>query len=256
MPKPVVITRPEAQAGPLAQRLAAAACPPHLFPLLDIVPLQDTTALRATLGRLSDYAMVAFVSPNAVDAAFAFLDHWPSTVTAAVVGEGSRQALARHGVNDTNAHIVSPLDLQRTDSETLLQVLDLDALRGKKVLIVRAETGRELLAEQLRAAGIKVEQIAAYRRLPPLLDANKTAQLRGLIAQDNDWLITSSEGLRLLQVMVGQIEETEGWHSMQQKTLIVPHPRIAETARDLGFKHIILCGSGDDAVYAAIQSRP
>jgi uroporphyrinogen-III synthase len=255
MPRAVVITRPLAQAAPLAARLAGMACEAQVFALLDIEPLADSTALKETLSRLQDYAMVAFVSANAVDAAFAHLAAWPQGVAAAVVGEGSRQALARHGLTNANATIISPRDLQRTDSETLLQELDLHALRGKKVLIVRAETGRELLADQLRAAGVAVEQIAAYRRLPPVLDDDKRQLLARLIRQNNDWIITSSEGLRFLQGMVEQVAGAQGWAAMLQKNVLVPHFRIAETARSLGFLQIIQTGSGDDALCAAIQSR-
>ncbi len=254
--RPVVITRPEAQAAPLVTRLVDSGCQAHLFPLLDIQPLADTTALTAALDRLADYAMVAFVSPNAIEAAFAHIRQWPRAVIAAVVGEGSRLALARMGVTNDNATIVSPRDAHRTDSETLLKELDLAYLRGKKVLIVRAETGRELLADQLRAAGVEVEQIAAYRRLAPVLDQTRQAQLSALIREANDWVITSSEGLRLLQDMVSQTDALEGWLKMTKKTLIVPHERIEQTARSLGFRHIIRCDSGDEAIYAAIQSRP
>lgn len=253
--RPVVITRPAAQAAPLVARLNESSCKAHLFALLDIQPLADTTLLKATLHRLADYAMVAFVSPNAVDAAFAHIEKWPREVIAAVVGEGSRLALARHGLTDENATIISPRDAQRTDSETLLMELDLDVLRGKKILIVRAETGRELLADQLRAAGVDVEQIAAYRRLAPVLDEAKTAVLIKLIAEPNDWVITSSEGLRLLQDMLEQSVIEDGWVKMCEKSLIVPHKRIEQTARSLGFRHIIQCDSGDEAMYAAIQSR-
>jgi len=255
MRKPVVITRPAAQAGPLAARLARVGCPVHVFPLLEIQPLADTVALVATLARLQDYALVAFVSPNAIDAAFAHIAAWPQALPAAVVGEGSRQALARHGLTEANATIISPLDPGRTDSETLLQELDLPALRGKKVLIVRAETGRELLADQLRAAGVAVEQVAAYRRSAPVLDAGKLLVLENLITEPNDWIITSSEGLRLLRDQVIALAGEAGWARMCDKTLIVPHYRIEETARSLGFQQIILTGSGDDAVYAAIQSQ-
>lgn len=256
MPKPVVITRPAAQAGALAARLSTSACPVHVFPLLEIQALADTTALKMTLARLHDYALVTFVSPNAIDAAFAHVTVWPAGLPAAVVGDGSRQALARHGLTDSNATIISPTDPERTDSETLLHELDLQALQGKKVLIVRAETGRELLADQLRAAGIAVEQIAAYRRTAPALDADKRRALAQLMAEPNDWVITSSEGLRLLRDMVFELAGAAGWSTMQDKTLIVPHFRIEETARSLGFQHIILTGSGDDALCAAIQSRP
>ena len=118
----VVITRPLAQAVPLAERLSAQAIDARVFPLLDIQPLPDTAPLELVLARLSDYAMVAFVSPNAIDAAFAHLTRWPKGVIAAVVGEGSRQALARHGVTEATAQVVSPADSRRTDSETLLEL--------------------------------------------------------------------------------------------------------------------------------------
>lgn len=255
MPNPVVLTRPAAQAGPLAARLAASGCAAQVFPLLDILPLHDSRALQAVLARLTDYAMVAFVSPNAVDAAFAHIAVWPRAVTAAVVGAGSRLALAQHGVTDATATIVSPRDAHRTDSETLLQELDMAALRGKKVLIVRAETGRELLADQLRAGGIMVEQVAAYRRLSPALTAERLSALQALLQQENDWVITSSEALRFLQDMVQQAAGAAGWDAMLQKTLIIPHERISQTARSLGFQHIIQTSSGDDALCAAIQSR-
>ena len=144
----IVITRPQSQAESLALRLIALGRAVCVFPLLDIQPLSDPSQLKVCLNSLSDYAMVAFVSPNAVDAAFVFLSKWPQGVAAAVVGEGSRQALAKHGVTDQTATVLSPIDTQRTDSETLLEVLDLPALAGKKVLIIRAETGRELLADR------------------------------------------------------------------------------------------------------------
>ncbi len=252
----VVITRPRAQAVPLAARLSGLGIRADVFPLLDIQPLDDSSALESTLGRLQDYALVAFVSPNAVDAAFPFIGRWPDGVIAAVVGEGSRQALARHGLTDANAQIAFPTDPNRTDSETLLDVLDLDALRGRKALIVRAETGRELLADRLRAAGVAVDQVAAYRRGAPPLDAARRAALAGFIAAGPDWVITSSEALRNLQQDVLQLAGEAGWNAIRTCRLIVPHQRIAETAQAMGFARVMLTGSGDEALLAALQSRP
>lgn len=256
MGKGVVITRPRAQAEALAARLARLGMSAHVFPLLEIQPIQDSTALRATLARLADYAMVAFVSPNAIDAAFAHIDHWPREVIAAVVGEGSRQALARHGVTEASARIVSPVDPDRTDSETLLEVLDLPALQGRRVLIIRAETGRELLADRLRSAGVEVEQVAAYQRGMPAFDAACHAQLNELIASDAWWIITSSEALRNLMDMLRLGPGEPGMMKMLNSQLIVPHPRIAETAQALGFTRVMQTASGDEALVAAIQSAP
>lgn len=256
MSRGVVITRPRAQAEPLAARLLAVGVPARVYPLLDIQPLPDSTPLQAKLARLADYALVAFVSPNAIDAAFAFIDAWPRGVIAAVVGEGSRLALAAHGLTDANARIASPTHAEKTDSETLLEVLDLDELRGRKALIVRAETGRELLADRLRDAGIEVEQVAAYWRGAPPLDAARRAALQELLHSDDDWVVTSSEALRNLRDEAMALAGPSGWSAMLAKGLIVPHQRIAETAHLLGFTRVTQCASGDEALVAAIQSRP
>ncbi len=259
----VVITRPLAQAEPLAARLAALGLAAHVFPLLDIQPLPagspQAAELASALSRLSDYALVAFVSPNAIDAAFAHIHSWPPGVIAAVVGDSSRQALARHGVSEANASVASPIDPHRTDSETLLDVLDLPALAGKKALIVRAETGRELLADRLREAGVRVEQVAAYRRAAPAQDPALLERLLALLNAPHAWVITSSEALRHLHAQAMQAGGAPAWNTLRHRTLIVPHPRIAETAEAMGFDTVLRTGSGDDALIAAIQaiqSRP
>jgi uroporphyrinogen-III synthase len=252
----VVITRPLAQAEPLAKRLAAAGRRADVFPLLEISPIADPTHLRVVLQDLNRFAMVAFVSPNAVDAAFRYLPAWPPGVAIAVVGEGSRHALARHGVTVANATIFSPVDPVRTDSQTLLQVLDLEALRGKEVLIVRGETGRELLADALRDAGVQVTPVAAYRRAAPILDEARRMHLLQLLDSPNVWIVTSSEALRNLVEMVNSLSDGAALAKMQlqRQRLVVPHIRIGETAEMLGLHNVTLTGSGDEQLLAALQS--
>jgi len=250
----VVITRPRAQCDSLAQAVAAAGRTPVLLPLLEIAPLVDQSQLAATLADLERYALVAFVSPNAIDAAFAHVDAWPRQVALAVLGEGSRAALARHGITTGNATILGPLDPTRSDSENLLASLDLAALAGKQVLIVRGESGRELMADGFRAAGAFVTVVPAYRRSVPLLTPALADTLRTLLATPNDWIITSSEALRGLFDLLGQLGESFVTE-MQQQHVIVPHARIAANAQALGLAHVTLTGSGDDRLLAAIQSK-
>ncbi|HWT71545.1 MAG TPA: uroporphyrinogen-III synthase, partial [Oxalicibacterium sp.] len=243
-----------AQAAELQRRVVALGRRAILFPLLEIQPLADQEALRQALHTLDTYALIAFVSPNAIDAAFAARPDWPRQVPLAVVGEGSRQALQRHGVRPESTRIFCPVDPDHSDSEGLLQALDLAALRGKPVLIVRGETGRELLADALRNAGAQVSTLAAYRRVPPAFDEQRRRELAGLLRSQNDWLVTSSEALRILLDMVVRLNEAEGVAKMQQQRIIVPHMRIAETARTLGFVNIVQSRSGDDGLIAALQS--
>jgi uroporphyrinogen-III synthase len=159
-------------------------------------------------------------------------------------------------------HIVSPADSAHSDSEHLLQTLDLAALRGRQVLIIRGESGRELMADGLRAAGAQVEVVAAYRRSVPVLTPALAATLQRLLAQQNDWIITSSEALRGLLGLLHQVDlrqtgalQQNSVVTMQQQHLIVPHARIAETANNLGFSKLTLTGSGDERLLAALQSR-
>lgn len=253
MPNPVVITRPLAQAEQLAEKVAAMGREAIIFPLLEIHPLDDTSLLQAVLDDIDSYAMVSFVSPNAIDASFALRKIWPQHVALSVMGEGSRTTLAQHGIDATTHTIISPRDPEQTDSQTLLQALDLQALRDKKVLIIRGESGRELLSDALRAVGVLVTQVAAYRRAAPQLDTTTRDQLRKLINTPNDWLVTSSEALRILMQMVRQITDESGVVKTQHKKIIVPHMRIAETARMLGFTNVVLTGSGDENLLAALS---
>ena len=256
----VVITRPRQQAGALADAVTALGRTPVTLPLLDIAPLDDPAPLRAALSDPGRYALVAFVSPNAIDAAFAHLGApWPSDVAIAVVGASSRAALARHGVQAPPTRIVSPLDPACSDSEHLIEALDaalgLHSLRGRRVLVVRGDGGRELLPEALRAAGAEVETVAAYRRAVPRLTPGLAAQLSALLGGTNDWIITSSEALRGLVDLATRLGSKTSVADLQRQHLIVPHPRIAETARTLGFAHLTLTGSGDERLLAALQSR-
>jgi uroporphyrinogen-III synthase len=255
MPDKVVITRPRAQAGELARAVAALGRTPVVLPLLEISAVEDESELERVLGRLADYALVAFVSPNAIDAVFARVRQWPAGVALAVLGEGSRAALTRHGIDGANATIVSPPDAARSDSEQLLRALDLPALAGRRVLIVRGDGGRELMADGLRAAGALVETVAAYRRKVARLTPELARSLGSLLAQQNDWIITSSEALRGLMDLVRGLGLDDAVAKMQQQHLIVPHARIAETARALGMARVTLTGSGDERLLAALQSR-
>jgi uroporphyrinogen-III synthase len=262
----VVITRPRRQAETLAAAVAAIGRTPVILPLLEISPAVDQAALAQVLGRLREYALVAFVSPNAVDAAFAHIGAWPDGVDIAVVGEGSRAALAQHGVDGTRVAIHSPRDPARSDSEQLLQALDLARLAGRRALVVRGDGGRELLPDALRAAGCTVDTVAAYRRAVPRLDPGLAASLRDLLARRNDWIVTSSEALRGLMGLAhelaaepapasgSQLETRSIVADLQHQHLIVPHARIADTAWALGFTAVTLTGSGDERLLAALQS--
>ncbi|HYS65480.1 MAG TPA: fused uroporphyrinogen-III synthase HemD/membrane protein HemX [Paraburkholderia sp.] len=259
----VVITRPAGQSSELAARLAAAGIVTLDFPLIDIAPVADDTPLRAALASLERYALVVFVSPNAIDHAFAYSGAiWPHALPIGVVGPGSVQALVRHGVAAPAHNVISPPsgtddDSARFDSEGLFAALDtaLGAanLEGKRVLIVRGDGGREWLAERLREAGAEVETVAAYRRLVPEPSIGAWARVHELLAgAPHAWLLTSSEGVRNLHELAQEHLTADELAQLKHATLVTPHPRIAQTARALGFDSITVSGAGDERIARAL----
>ena len=254
------MTRPVAQAAPLAQRLTELGYAVELFALQDIAALPEHSELHVTLqsvlANLGRYALAAFVSPNAIHAVFKNGLTWPPAVAIAVMGEGSRHALAEYGVDDSNATIISPSDPFRSDTETLLQNLDCDAFRGKQAVIFRSESGRELLADALLARGVGVDKVIAYQRLVPTLTAQTVHRLSELLGCSGIWIVSSSEALRTLEQMVRQALGAEAVVKMHQVNLWVSHQRIAQNAENSGFKQVQLIGSGDENLLLALQSRP
>ena len=244
--KTIVVTRPRAQAAPLAEAIAAAGGTPLIFPLLEISPALDTQPLADVAARLADYQLAIFISPNAVDYALPAIlqaGPWPAGLLPAAVGQGTVRALAAHGIKGC----VAPSE--RFDSEALLALPEMLAVNGKKAVIFRGDGGRELLADTLRERGAEVDYATCYRRsgpadgVLPLLAAWRAGRLDALT-------VSSSEGLHYLLDLL----DAEGRQFLQKTPLFVPHARIAETARALGLNNTILTEAADAGILAGLRA--
>lgn len=228
------------------------------FPLLDIAPTPNLDDLRAALADPSRYALVVFVSPNAVQQAFSAMPEgfrWPQDVPVAVVGSASAQALAAHGVEPPTYRVILPdshADEARQDSEALYARLDLAPLSGREMLIVRGNGGREWLADQLREAGVAVRTVEAYRRSVPVPDAATSAALREVLAGRHAWTLTSSEAVRNLDSLARASLTAAEVDTLHAAPCFAPHARIVEQAQSLGFHDVTLTGAGDDRLLAGL----
>jgi uroporphyrinogen-III synthase len=77
----------------------------------------------------------------------------------AAIGPGTAAALAAHGLE---AELVAPVSTAEGLAEALLPRLE----AAEVVLLPAAEEGRRALEDALRAAGIAVQRVAAYRSSP------------------------------------------------------------------------------------------
>ena len=117
---------------------------------------------------------------------------------------------------------------------------------------MRGQAGRDFLSEALQQQGVEVEFLTAYRRLAPQLNAQNRLQLLDLLDGGADWVITSSEALRNLLHLARLAGGEERVVKLQRQRIVVSHHRIAETAREQGFVQVVLTGSGDERLLAAL----
>ncbi len=243
--KTILVTRPAEQAHALAGLIAEAGGRALLFPAIELRDVEDETPFLALVDRLDEFDFAVFISPNAVARAMKrILERraLPARLHWVAVGGGSVRALAGHGIGG----VIAPQG--RYDSEALLELAELSDPRGQRIVIFRGQGGRELLGETLSARGARVEYAECYRRCrpasdaKPLLEAWRCNELHAAT-------VTSSEALRNLFHMVG-----EGRDALSVTPLFVPHPRIAQAAREFHARTVVLTGPGDAGLLTGLTA--
>jgi len=234
----IVITRPSGQAERLASLVSAAGGRPFLFPAIEIERLPERP-----LPRVEEFDLAVFVSPTAAECAFERIKR--AGVPVAALGSGTRRALEALGARD----VLAPES--GADSEALLALPQLHEVAGKRILIVRGEGGRELLADTLAARGARTEYLECYRRMLPHADMAPliAAWERGEI---DAVTVSSSASLDNLITLLGVPR-------LAARPIFVNHARVAERAREVGIPEPIVAGPGDeetaDALVAYFGSR-
>lgn len=247
----LLVTRPAAQAAEWVGWLHERGVDAQALPLIGISAPDDAEPVRAAWAGLPNHRLAVFVSPNAAEQFFALRPAalaWPAQTLAGSPGPGTSRVLRALGVPAAN--IVEPAaDAAQFDSESLWQSLRRHDWDGARVLVVRGESGRDWLADTLRAHGASVEFVTAYQRGAPTLDDAGRSLLHEAVAQPgaHAWLFSSSESIGHLADLAPQAH----WRRAQA---LATHPRIAECARAAGFGQVHECRPSVEAVVACLQS--
>lgn len=235
----LLVTRPQAQAVQWVTQLRERGVNAQALALIAIEAPEDVAAVRAAWANLSQYQLLVFVSPSAVEQFFAQAPAaagWPDGVLVATPGPGTDAALERAGVPESLRR--RPADeAEQLDSESLWEVLRHAPWSGRRVLIVRGEGGRPWLAQQLQAAGATVDFLSAYQRRIPDLDDASAALLRQALADPagHVWLFSSSQAIDHLVQLAQPLGLEPDWG---RHAAVVTHPRIGERARALGLGRV------------------
>jgi uroporphyrinogen-III synthase len=247
-PLAALVTRPTAQAAEWVDRLRQRGIDAHALPLLAITPRINDPALTASWDELPRYALVMFVSPNAVKSFFAVKPvqaAWPAALRAAATGPGSVEALIDAGV--PRERCIAPTR-PPFDSSALWALLRDDDWKGKHVLVVRGNGGRVEFTVALLGAGAHISFVQAYTRDLPQWSTTEraTAAAARLAPARHVWLLTSAEAMGHLTTLLPGMD----W---AQALAVTTHPRIADAARQLGFGRVVESSPQVKDVVASIR---
>jgi uroporphyrinogen-III synthase len=237
----IVVTRPARQAAGLAQQIAVLGGTPVMFPAIVILPPADRSAIERAQRDLAQYDYAVFVSANAVEYGVGDPASWPAHLVALAPGPGTATALADVGIGQVR------IPATTMDSEGLLALPELADVKGKRIVIYRGGGGRDLLGEALAGRGAQVDYVECYRRAKPYGDFGSMAA--AWQAGEIDALtLTSSEGLDNLWELFDGLSRP----NMTATPTFVPHARIAQRARTLGFRRVAVTAPTDAGLLASL----
>ncbi len=244
----ILNTRPAHQQAELNTLLEEQGATVLAFPVIEIVECEVKPFHLGLAQQIEHYDIALFVSRNAVDGAFRFLQAatLPVGLQLGVIGEATWQAL-NECVGDLGRRLIRS---HQYSSEGLLSASALQQIQGKNILIFRGQQGRNLLGEELTARGATVSYCEVYRRMKPDYEASYFDRLS---AQCFPGLavFTSNEGMdNALSLIVGKSRD---------KLLGIPWLLISERMRESAVKlgHnapiVIATSASDEGIQQAIS---
>lgn len=231
--KGVVITRPVEQAGEFADILRGEGARVIYFPTIRIVPPENFDDLDRAIDNIEKYHWIVFTSVNGVRFFFKRLDDLNKDIRGlkgiriCAIGPATSAAVENYGIR---------IDIIPDDyiSEAVLEKFKEQEIRGKNILLPRAEIASDVIPEGLSKLGANVDVAVAYRTVSS--GRNRT-ELYELIEQNKVDVITftsPSTAINFLNIMGGD------FHLPENIKIACIGPVTAAAAEKLGFKTDIM----------------
>jgi uroporphyrinogen III methyltransferase/synthase len=163
--KRVLVTRPREQAAELVDLLAAYGAESIEAPMIRMAPPEDPDPLLRAAAHPEAFDWIVFTSANAVDAFMTALLDGERDVRAlkgpriCTSGTATADKLGAYGIK------VDLVPREFRGDAVAAALLAQSSMVGVRVLLPRADIGREVIAEQLRQAGAEVTEVIAYRTI-------------------------------------------------------------------------------------------
>lgn len=189
--KRIVITRPLEQSDKFADLLSSLGAEPVKFPVIAIAPPDNWEAADRAIEDLKEYGWVVLTSVNGVQAFIGRLVNLGKDIREAfhgvricTVGMKTADAVEQYGLR---------VDFvpEEFRAEAIAEGFKKIGAEGERILIPRAQTGREILPEELTRIGMNVDVAPTYKIVRPDVE---TAWLREMLRKKEIDVVTFTSG--------------------------------------------------------------
>ena len=186
-----------------------------------------------------DFQQAIFISPNAVkysvEKSQLLTAMLPDELIA--VGQGTADCLYQAGFKK----VIIPAEF---NSEGLLNLVQLQSVKGQQILIVKGRGGRDLIADELTKRGACCHFLEVYSRVTAQIE-ERSLQAFLAAGEVNIVTIASTDALTAL------LSNFAGDFNYRDLTLVVASQRIKEAASKYGFKQIVVAESAANSATLA-----
>lgn len=230
----VLVTRPREQAAELVNRLTALGADAIASPLIRVTPPDDWEPLRKAAEAANTFDWIVFTSANAVASFMKALlesEHDLRLLKGprlCAVGKGTADKLAQYHVK---ADIVP--DEFRAEAAAAA-IAAAGPLQGTRVLLPRADIGREVIGNQLRQAGADVTEVIAYHTRLEETPREGDPDVYGMLLEGRIDVVTFASPSSVRSF--AKIHGADAAADLLKNTVVaVIGPVTGDAARQLGF---------------------
>jgi uroporphyrinogen III methyltransferase/synthase len=238
MGKRIVVTRAREQASGLVKLLSDLGAECLEYPTIKVVPPADEAPSNQAVQNLATYDWIVFTSVNGVSLFFERLFAAGKDVRAlgrmrtAAIGPATAKRLADFGLS-------SDIVPETYRAESVVEAFRKEDIRGKKILLPRAEEARFVLPIELRKMGAEVDEVTAYATEP--VQDNVDQLLVQLENKAIDLItFTSSSTVKNFKKLIPPADFNRLLNGVAVAAI---GPITAETAKNLGFEVDIVADS-------------
>ncbi len=174
--KRILITRARDQSAEFSKRLRTLGAEVIEFPTIEILPPIRWEKLDQAIDQLKSYDWIIFTSANGVNFFGERLkekgkDHrLLSSLKVCAIGPATAYQLKEKG-------ILVDYTPKEFIAEAILKGFEMMAIKGKRILLVRAKVARDILPKGLGKMGAEVDVVEAYRTVKPKGSSKRLKQL-------------------------------------------------------------------------------